>query len=83
MLKNGRGLYVNIQHNEQFCTFQIKAILLHKTIQLLVKSYHFFDGWGADEYENTMLCRTNLLGIVKRAVRRNLIRLVELLCIFV
>lgn len=32
---------MNMPVAEQFFTFQIKAILLHKTIQLLVKSYHF------------------------------------------
>jgi hypothetical protein len=39
----GATMNGHIQHNEQFCKLQIKAIILHKTAQLLVKSYHFCD----------------------------------------
>jgi hypothetical protein len=39
----GAAMHEHIQHNEQFCKLQIKTIILHKTAQLLVKSYHFCD----------------------------------------
>ena len=39
----GAAMHEHIQHDEQFCKLQIKAIILHKTAQLLVKSYHFCD----------------------------------------